>query len=191
MLFRSMISSDTSADSPPFKYLKLGLSATPGKDIKTINLVIEALRVSKIEARLDTDPDVKEYVHGRTTEIIKCEITESITVLNELFGVILNPFLDMIRRKSSSSLLNCAYPNISSFHLLQSRKDYNERHGDHKLDQYFLIAQAFLTVRERLLSSGIGVARNELRRFQTQFCNGLLGRQLMDSSPFQIGRAHV
>ena len=46
------------------------LIATPGSTIKAIQLVVDALRINKVEARRDDDPDVKQYIHDRETEEI-------------------------------------------------------------------------------------------------------------------------
>eukprot|EP00978_Attheya_sp_CCMP212_P000904 scaffold1948_cov52-Attheya_sp.AAC.7 len=61
------------------KFRVLGLSATPGTGIPSIQEVITALRISKVEAKLDTDPDVKKYIHDRQFEVIKVKQSPEVT----------------------------------------------------------------------------------------------------------------
>ena len=48
----------------------LGLSATPGADRERLQEVVRNLRISKIEFRSESDPDIKEFVHQRHIEKI-------------------------------------------------------------------------------------------------------------------------
>ncbi len=65
-------------------YRVVGLSATPGSDENSIQDVITNLCISKIEARDETDPDVKQYTYNRNIEIINIKKTAEIAAVERL-----------------------------------------------------------------------------------------------------------
>jgi ERCC4-related helicase len=46
-----------------------------------VQQVVRNLRIERIDARSDDDPDVRKYVHGRTTDIIELPVSSAITAL--------------------------------------------------------------------------------------------------------------
>jgi len=60
----------------------LALSATPGADTRAIESVIKSLRITKIEARNEDDPDVKEYTHHKQIEVVKCKLGADSSMLS-------------------------------------------------------------------------------------------------------------
>ena len=66
----------------------MGLSATPGRDLKSIGIVIENLSVSKVEARLDTDAEVKPYTHDRKYEVIIVDQPSEIIAIEKLHNIL-------------------------------------------------------------------------------------------------------
>ena len=163
----------------------MGLSATPGKDNKSISQVLETLRISKIEARLETDPDVKDYVHERVYEIIKCDVSDTACTLENHFTQVISPLLNRIRQRHPFPLIQCSIANLSAYQVLQSKRDCNQKYQDHSLDPLFGAVQSLLTIRERLASSGIGVARNEMRKFRTSLgSTSALSREINQCQSF-------
>lgn len=163
----------------------MGLSATPGRDTKTINQVLETLRISKIEARLETDSDVKDYVHERVYEIIKCDVPDTISTLEHHLLQVMIPIYERIRQRRRLPLLNCGLSSLTAYQVLQSRRECHQTHNDHSLDQLFTTLQSLLTIRERLVSSGIGVATNEFKKFTNNLGNHSLAREITESVSFQ------
>ena len=80
------------------KFRVLGLSATPGTSIKVIQEVVAALRISKIEARAENDPNIQKYVHTRKVEIVKVKASSAVTTIERLFNECVHPLLECLRR---------------------------------------------------------------------------------------------
>ncbi len=64
----------------------IGMTASPGSDLEKINEVCKNLFIEAIEARTDSDPDVKEYIQEINIEWVKVNLPEefkSIKILLE------------------------------------------------------------------------------------------------------------
>ena len=79
------------------KYRILALSATPGSEIKSIQKVIDALRISKVEARVDTDSSVAKYIHKRREEIVIVQQVNTVMAIERMLNNILFPLLGGLR----------------------------------------------------------------------------------------------
>ena len=67
----------------------LGLTASPGSDLKKINALIECLGVENVEVRISTDPDVEPYVMKKDTTILPVEKSPAMnSILNLLKPII-------------------------------------------------------------------------------------------------------
>ena len=105
--------------SPTYLVLisKVGLSATPGKNIENIREVVKALRISKIESRLDDDPEVKKYIHNREYEKIVVEPTSEINSVTVLFGKLLGPLLEDLRKRNGIRNFRGSNSTITSYNV--------------------------------------------------------------------------
>lgn len=66
----------------------LALTATPGKDVETVQAVVDALHISRIEIRSDTSIDIRAYVHGKDIETVLLDLPpELVEVQNHLVTV--------------------------------------------------------------------------------------------------------
>jgi hypothetical protein len=65
------------------KFRILALSATPGTSIKTIQSVVDTLRISRIEARSDSDPDVKNTYINVKQQSLSYQILPHSTAFDE------------------------------------------------------------------------------------------------------------
>ncbi len=160
---------------PPFAILnitillkKIGLSATPGKNLQNIKEVVKALKVSKIEARLDSDEEVKKYVHSREIEKIIVEPTDAINVVTSLFGKLLNPLLDDLRDRGCLRTFRGSNSTITSYNLLVARRDLNEKYNDYTMNHVIGTVQSLLRAREGLRENGMAFSRKRLRDFMTK-----------------------
>ncbi|MAE13752.1 DEAD/DEAH box helicase [Candidatus Woesearchaeota archaeon] len=54
----------------------VGMTASPGSDLETIENVCKNLYVENLEVRTDSDPDVKEYIQDTNIEWIKLDLPE-------------------------------------------------------------------------------------------------------------------
>lgn len=67
----------------------LALTATPGSKQATIQTVIDNLHISTLEYRNEDDPDVMQYTHNKSIELIKVAMDkDSVSVSNLLLEVI-------------------------------------------------------------------------------------------------------
>ena len=61
---------------------------------------MKALNISKIEARLNTDDEVKKYVHNNEYEKIVVYLTSEINSVSSMFTALLNPLLETLRSRN-------------------------------------------------------------------------------------------
>ena len=57
-------------DDQPLRIV--GLSATPGTDLKSIQNVVRHLKISHIEYRSEDSPDILKFSHDKAVEVVKC-----------------------------------------------------------------------------------------------------------------------
>ncbi|EED87716.1 atp-dependent RNA helicase, partial [Thalassiosira pseudonana CCMP1335] len=67
------------------KFRLVGLSATPGTDIKSIQVILDTLKINQIEAKTEDDPDVKRYIHHREEEVIIVKQPDVVKSLDKKF----------------------------------------------------------------------------------------------------------
>ncbi len=77
--------------------LVLGITASPGSDPEKIQEVCTNLRVSAIEARTDSDPDVRPYVFDKDIEWKYVPIPVEIKGLKQLMDKVLSDRLNKLR----------------------------------------------------------------------------------------------
>ncbi len=135
------------------KFRVVGLSATPGKNLQHINDVVKALKISNIEARLDSDPEVKKYVHDREEELIIVEPTSHVNTVKYLFDKLLDPLLDRLRAKNSIRNFRGGNATITSYTVYLSMKQLNQS-GNYSMNPDLLVTQALLRAREALRDNG-------------------------------------
>ena len=61
----------------------IGLTASPGSDLDTITQVCNNLYTTEIEARVETDPDVKQYIQDINIEWIKLDLPKEFKELKK------------------------------------------------------------------------------------------------------------
>lgn len=115
---------------------------------------MKALKISKIEARLDSDPEVKKYVHNREYEKVVVQPTSEINAVSNLFGKLLDPLLEDLRRRNGIRNFRGSNSTITSYNLLVSMQELNGN-GDYSLNGKFLIVQQLLRAREGLRENGM------------------------------------
>ena len=145
------------------KFRILGLSATPGAEIKAIQNVVNALHISKIEARLEDDPNVKKYIHERRQEIVVVKQATEITNIERLLTRLIDPLLERLRSGSGLNVIR-GNATITPFCLIKAREEFIRRTGDKSMDAYFFAAQKFVQIRADLRRTGIGMVRQKLAR---------------------------
>lgn len=163
---------------------KVGLSATPGKNIENIRLVVSALRINKIEARIEHDPDVKKYVHERNFETIIVETSSHIAAIDNLFKELIYPLLDKLRRNNALKFRG-GNQTVTAYTVMMAMKDFKENTDDQSLYPYFMVAQPLLRARDALRENGLGLARSKLASFM-QSSNRGFGLTICNSDRFKL-----
>lgn len=173
------------------KFRLLGLSATPGKDLKSIKKVIETLKISKIEARVEDDDEVKPYTHDKQLEIIKIDLSSAAEAVDRLLAKIIIPRLQQLRESNQMGSYRGSDSRITAYNLLtcmQARKKI----GDNSMVHHFLVIQSLLRARDALREAGIGLARTRLLQFMKDHGNKGLGSAIAKEDAFlQLWRTIV
>ena len=150
------------------KFRLVGLSATPGTDIRATQDVIRVLRVSKIDCRFDDDPDIKPHTHDRHDELVTVHET---TVV----GTIKQKLLDVMRKSFQELQKNGFFCNAGSgatlapYSVIRANDDYKRKVAEGTVRQglypHFAVVQKVLTWRQSVQSYGIGDLRSKLTQF--------------------------
>ncbi|KAI8897710.1 hypothetical protein BC833DRAFT_592599 [Globomyces pollinis-pini] len=77
----------------------LALSATPGSDMKKVQMVVQNLLIQNVEVRSEDSPDVKPYVFNKQIEEIVLPPSPFLTELMNDFAQFISPFLTRLYQK--------------------------------------------------------------------------------------------
>ena len=170
------------------KFRVLGLSATPGTGIKAIQEVITALRIQKIEARLEDDASVKKYIHERHNEIIIVKQSSAITTIERLLHNVIAPLLERLRGQNGMSILRGGNATLTPYCIIRAKQDYHARTNDHSLDGLYHAVHTLIQIRAETRRTGIGMVRtkmiqlrNEARGILSSVVRGKEFQTLMDA----------
>nr|VWO96633.1 ATP-dependent RNA helicase CshA (EC [Ganoderma boninense] len=75
----------------------LALTATPGGKPEAVQEIVDALHVSHIEIRSETDPDLKKYLHTKHEQEHFVEMTEDIIVLRDALSAVMVPIIKKVQ----------------------------------------------------------------------------------------------
>ena len=67
----------------------LALTATPGSKPEAVQAIVDALHISHIEIRSESDPDLKKYLHTKHEQEHFVEMTEDIVVLRDALSAVM------------------------------------------------------------------------------------------------------
>ncbi|KAI8605704.1 P-loop containing nucleoside triphosphate hydrolase protein, partial [Dissophora ornata] len=97
----------------------MALTATPGGDMKTVQQVVQNLKIAKIEMRTEDSMDLQKYVFKRTIQEMVVPCGREVGEIRDKFHRMMRPFLD---RLTKQNILRTADPGqLSRFALLQGR----------------------------------------------------------------------
>ncbi|KAL6492806.1 hypothetical protein OROGR_032565 [Orobanche gracilis] len=144
----------------PIQLRTLALTATPGSKQQTIQHVIDNLRISTLEYRSESDPDVIPYVHDRKIELIEVAMGDEAVEIDNLLSEAVRPF---ISRLSAFGLMQTRdFQTLSPPELLNSRDKFRQeppqdvphtKYGE--IEGYFGVLITLCHVRKLLSSHGI------------------------------------
>ena len=166
------------------KFRLVGLSATPGTDIKSIQKIISVLNICAIEAKTEDDSDVKQYVHHREEEVIEVEQPAAIDSIRKMLNKLINPEVNRLRGENVSTKLFQNSDSLKPFSVYQALEDYkNQRPGDYRLTANFMALMKLTEIREQLETKGIDVVESSLQELNNT-ASGYLGK-LTKGTDFQ------
>ncbi|MDR0439198.1 MAG: DEAD/DEAH box helicase [Methanocalculaceae archaeon] len=87
----------TTAEQP----MILGMTASPGSNQRVVTEICEHLTIDIIESRVETDPDVRPYVHEREIEYRMVDLPEELWLAQSILNGMIEERLSM--------LTNCGY----------------------------------------------------------------------------------
>ena len=150
------------------KFRLVGLSATPGTDIKATQEVIRVLQVSKIDCRFDDDPNIKQYTHERQDEIVIVNETTLDTTIRLKLLDVMRPALRHLQQKGYLCNIG-AGATSSPFTIIQKQQEYNkavrEGRAEPSLFPYFSTVHLVVQWRHNIATYGIGSLRAALSKF--------------------------
>ena len=166
----------------------VGLSATPGANIKAIQEVVDVLRISKIDARGEQDPSVAPYIHSRHSEIVRVPQASAVHDVERAFTDVFHPHLERLAA-SAGGLGQRLLGNpsaVSGYQILLLREDLARRDPDacQRLQGHLHVAQTFAQLRDKLRRHGADVVRAPLHALRTERQRGLLCTVIKEP-PFQ------
>ncbi|KAF9582293.1 hypothetical protein BGW38_000397 [Lunasporangiospora selenospora] len=107
----------------------MALTATPGSDVRTVQQVVQNLKIAKIELRTEDSMDLQRYVFKRVVQEKVVPCGPEISRIRDRFMRLMRPFLD---RLSKHGILRTTDPaQLSRFIILQGRDAYIREHPQH------------------------------------------------------------
>jgi ERCC4-related helicase len=110
---------DLCARSTSFRVV--ALSATPGSDMKKIEMVVRNLRVAHVEVRDDQDPVVAQHLHSRKQEVIVVGLSERTEQIKRLFHTLI---ARPVRRLNAHGLIKANSSSVTKFMVITAMKTF-------------------------------------------------------------------
>jgi len=126
----------------------LALSATPGKDNKSVQAVVDNLRIAHVEVRTEEDPDVAPYTHVRLIEKVVCDVAGDLESLGLSFERLLSPVLTRLFRGGAINTNNARELSAFSIHRAREKKVATVNYAD------LVVAQKLLGIYDDLRHYG-------------------------------------
>jgi Fanconi anemia group M protein len=171
-------------------------------NIKAIQLVVDALRISRIDVRSEDDPSIAPYRHQTTIEEVIVQQTSLSRRAEDAVTNLVRPYVAKIRQAVQSSVsrhpgggggaaeverrLAGDVATLSPYQILRTKQDLQKLDPElvERMQGYFIVSQTFLSIRDHLRSSGIGMVRKKLREMLTARSKGLMATVLKEE-PFR------
>ncbi|KAF9943586.1 hypothetical protein BGZ70_005740, partial [Mortierella alpina] len=117
----------------------MALTATPGGDIRTVQQVVQNLKIAKIELRTEDSMDLQQFVFKRTVQEMVVPCGRELGEIRDKFVRMMKPFLD---RLAKQGVLRTTDPGqLSRFALLQGKESYVREHPQHSGTKSFILKQ--------------------------------------------------
>ncbi|KAF9987996.1 hypothetical protein BGZ75_010190 [Mortierella antarctica] len=117
----------------------MALTATPGGDIRTVQQVVQNLKIAKIELRTEDSMDLQQFVFKRTVQEMVVPCGRELGEIRDKFVRMMRPFLD---RLAKQGVLRTTDPGqLSRFALLQGKESFVREHPQHSGTKSFILKQ--------------------------------------------------
>jgi len=159
-------------------YRILALTATPGSKVETVQNVIDALDIAKVEIRTEDSLDIRPFVNDRNTELQLFDFSDEINMCIELFSKAVKPVMDKLC--SQNAFWGKDPASITLYGLMQARKAWFGSDAGKKANQGVkgMIHACFTPLMslahnlELLKFHGIGPFYAKMKGFQDEASSG-------------------
>ncbi|MBT3416552.1 DEAD/DEAH box helicase [Candidatus Woesearchaeota archaeon] len=141
----------------------IGLTASPGSELETINEVCENLFSEEIELRTESDEDVKPYIHKTKVENIKVELPEDFKKIKKYLEDSFNSKKIKLKNKGYALTQNTKKEILNLQFLLQKQITKGEK--DYEIFQSISLVAELLKINhaiEMLETQGLESLNNYL-----------------------------
>jgi len=105
----------------------MALTATPGSDIKTVQQVVQNLKIAKIELRTEDSMDLQQYIFKRTVQEMMVPCGREISEIRDKFQRMMRPFLE---RLAKLNIIRTTDPGqLTRFAILQGKDIFLRENG--------------------------------------------------------------
>lgn len=170
----------------------IGLSASPGSTIESIQNLVDNLHISKIEFRTERDSDIEQYVFNKQIVIEEVETNTDIEKIQKLLFGLLQQRLDVLVKFNvvqPTKRINVRY--LSTFQLLKFQQSFKERKEEfeHKIGRLMIgeIYQTFslmfqlLHCKKKLLTEGLEAFKEGIKKIDPN-CFGNINKYDINKS---------
>lgn len=175
----------------------LGLTATPGSTVESVQGVIDGLDIARVEIRTEQSLDIREYVHSRNTEVETFENSEEINLCLELFSAALQPHVDELRTLNAFWGRDPAL--LTPYGLTKARQQWmgsdagrNASFGlKGKVNAIFTLLASLAHGIDLLKYHGITPFYRHLQHFQTNGGKGKYQREIINDDNYKKLMSHL
>lgn len=166
----------------------IGLSATPGADMISVQSVIYNLMVSKIVYLDENDPDIAQYQHERNIEFITVPLSTDESVLEDYLGQCISKLAEPIQLKG---FLNTSNPKILTRGSVYFQMDKFKKLGSNNKTDFFITLEKFslllslTSMKEKLTKYGAQMLNQALKEFVTKKKQTETKKKIEQSAAFQ------
>ena len=166
----------------------IGLSATPGADLISVQSVIYNLMVSKIVYLDENDPDIAQYQHEKNIEFITVPLSTDESVLEDYLGQCISKLAEPLQLKG---YLNTSNPKQLSRGSVYFQMDkYKKLPIARKTDFYinlekFSLLLSLTSMKEKLTKYGAKMLNQSLKDFVNKKKQTETKKRVEESSAFQ------
>jgi ERCC4-related helicase len=157
------------------KFRIIGLSATPGTTIKKIQAVVQALHISKLACREESDPSVAPYINKKEIEIVLVA-SNSIQkdVMTYLSGM-LSPLFQRLRDANACSPRYYSNVSMGRYQVRLAKEEWEKNTGGQPPLLYgvFAAIDILVALRTEALSS-LSLVRMKIHQLKNKSQRGIL-----------------